>query len=63
MNSHWDALPFELPTLPGGRRWHVAVNTSAPTGEDIWPVGSEAALDNQRSFLVGGRSVVVLVGK
>jgi isoamylase len=62
MNTHWDALPFELPALPDGLSWHVAVNTGAPAGEESWDLGAEPRLDDQGSFLVGGRSVVTLVG-
>jgi glycogen operon protein len=63
MNMHWDALPFELPQLSEGKRWHVFANTSAPTPEDIREPGDEPPIEDQGQFLVGGRSVVILVGK
>ncbi len=63
LNAHWDALPFELPAPRAGRAWHVAVNTGVPSPEDSFPPGEEPRLDDQGSFLVGGRSVVVLVGR
>ncbi|OJV14543.1 MAG: glycogen debranching enzyme GlgX [Dyadobacter sp. 50-39] len=63
MNSYWDALYYELPQLPNGRSWHLAVNTDMPSGEDIYPVGLEPKLEEQGRFLVGGRSTVILVGK
>lgn len=63
MNSHWDALFYELPTLPNGQSWHLAVNTDMPSGEDIYEVGKEPRLEDQGRFLVGGRATVVLVGK
>jgi glycogen operon protein len=63
MNMHWDALPFELPDLPVGMIWHVSTNTGVPAPEDIWEPGSEPKLEDQNTFLVGGRSMVVLVGK
>ena len=62
-NSYWEALPFELPGLPGGYAWHVAVNTSVPAPQDAFEPGNEPPLENQREFLVGGRSVAVLVGR
>ena len=37
--------------------------TGAPSPEDSLEPGTEPVLENQRSFLVGGRSVLVLVGK
>jgi isoamylase len=63
MNSYWDALYYELPVLPTGRAWYIAVNTDMPSGEDAYAIGKEARLDDQTRFLVGGRSTVILVGK
>ncbi len=63
LNMHWDALPFELPMLPLGMHWHMFANTSMPTPEDSYEPGSEPVLGDQRQVLVGGRSVVILVGK
>jgi isoamylase len=63
MNMYWDALPFEIPALPAGSRWHVFANTSAPPPQDAWKPGDEPLLQDQGLFLVGGRSVVILVGK
>jgi glycogen operon protein len=63
MNTHWDALPFELPGLPAGKSWHVSTNTTMPSPQDIHPPGEEPRLADQGACLVGGRSVVVLVGR
>jgi isoamylase len=63
MNSYWDALYYELPSLPNGRNWYLAVNTDMPTGEDIYDIGKEPKLDDQGRFLVGGRATVILIGK
>lgn len=63
MNVHWEAHWFELPGLPDGMQWHVAVNTGAPSPDDIWQPGQEPLLSDQAGLLVGDRSVVVLVGK
>jgi glycogen operon protein len=63
LNMHWEALPFDLPSLPQGMQWHIFANTSHPAPEDVWEPGSEPVLDNQYSFLVGGRSITILVGK
>jgi isoamylase len=63
MNMHWDALPFELPGLPAGKSWHVSANTTMPSPQDIHPPGEEPRLADQGTCLVGGRSVVVLVGR
>jgi isoamylase len=63
MNTYWDALPFELPKLPDGLTWHVAVNTGAPEGQDSWDAGAEPHLEDQGSFVMGGRSVAILIGR
>ncbi len=63
MNAHWDTIPFEIPTLPSGMNWHISVNTSMNSPEDIWEPGSEPLLEDQRSILLGTRSVIILVGR
>ncbi|MBD3174927.1 MAG: glycogen debranching protein GlgX [Armatimonadia bacterium] len=63
MNSSWQAFPIELPGLPEGRRWHMAVNTALATPDDIHAPGDEVPLDDQGSFLIGDRSAIVLIGK
>jgi glycogen operon protein len=63
MNSHWDSLDFELPQPANGRQWHVAINTGAEAPNDCFEAGHEPRLDEQDRILVGGRSVVVLIGK
>jgi isoamylase len=63
MNMHWEAGAFELPKLPHGMIWHVFANTDAQSPQDIWQPGKEVRLADQSSFLVGPRSVVILVGK
>lgn len=62
-NTHWEALPFELPGLPNGMRWHVFANTGVASPQDIWEPGSEPLLDDQQTIVVGDRAAVVLVGK
>jgi isoamylase len=63
MNMHWEPHSFEIPGPPEGMNWYVAVNTAVSPPEDIWDVGDEKKLRNQGEFMVGPRSVVVLVGK
>ncbi len=63
MNMYWEALPLELPQLPEGTRWHVFANTSMPSPQDIFEPGSEPVLGDQGSCIVGGRSVLILLGK
>jgi isoamylase len=62
-NTYWDALDFELPGLPPGRQWYIFANTGAASGEDSHQPGSEPPLGDQGHFLLGPRSVAILVGK
>jgi isoamylase len=61
INSHWESHVFEIPGLPDDQQWHVFANTSAE--HDVWVPGTEPQLANQRYFMVGARSVVILVGR
>ncbi|MEL7586397.1 MAG: glycogen debranching protein GlgX [Prolixibacteraceae bacterium] len=63
MNMYWEALPFELPQLPEEKRWHVAVNTDMPSPDDFHHLSEEPEVADQSSFIVGPRSVIILVGK
>jgi isoamylase len=63
VNMHWDAHAFGLPGLPAGKSWHIAMNTDKAGPEDAWETGKEPRLGNQGEFLVGPRSVIVLVGR
>ncbi len=63
INMHWESLPFELPSLPDGMRWHVFANTSMPSPHDICEPGQELLLEDQHSIFAGDRSVIILVGK
>jgi len=63
MNMYWEALPFSLPPLPPGRRWHVFANTGASAPQDIYPPGQEVPIEDQTRILAGGRSVIILVGR
>ena len=63
MNMHWQMHGFELPKLSHSMSWHVFANTDALPPHDAWEIGQEKKLENQEEFLVGPRSVVILVGK
>ena len=61
-NAHWEAHAFALPPLPGFR-WFRFVDTSLEPPREITEIGMEEPLLDQGRYLVGPRSVVVLVGK
>lgn len=62
INAHWESATLQIPRLPGRLRWHLAVDTSLPPGEDI--------IDDPVLMKITGpllkmtpRSVVVLIGR
>jgi glycogen operon protein len=63
LNSHWAGLPFQLPKAPADNRWCVFANTGMAAPDDICPPGEEKPCENQQEFLVGPRSVVILVAR
>ncbi len=63
MNMHWETHVFELPQLPEGLEWHIFANTDMQMPEDISEVGHEVKVENQSEFMVGARSVAIMVGK
>ena len=63
LNMHWESHAFELPAPPPGQSWHIFVNTTRPSPEDVWEPGEEPLLGDQRSILLGARSVIILVAR
>lgn len=63
MNMHWESHDFQLPNLPLKMRWRLFADTDRPAPDDIVEPGDEKPLRNQRSYSVGARSVVILVGR
>jgi len=54
---------FSIFPAPSGKRWHLAVDTSRPSPEDISEPGREPLLDPQDRYRVGSRSIVVLLSR
>jgi glycogen operon protein len=63
MNSYWEPLELQLPPASAGRQWHLAIDTNAATPNDCYETGKEPRLGRQDQITVGGRSVVILVGR
>jgi isoamylase len=63
MNMYWESLSFELPQLPPDKNWHVSVNTGMPSPYDFHPLSEEPKIENQNSFIIGPRSVIILIGR
>lgn len=62
MNFYWEGLAFELPKLPVSLRWHIVANTYMAPPHDIHPLGQEP-VHHGRTFVLGARSVIILVGR
>lgn len=63
-NMHWAPLTFTIPAPPQGKKWHVFANTALASPADICAPGQETPFaDGQYTYLVGDRSVVILVAK
>jgi glycogen operon protein len=62
-NAHDEAHDFELPPLPGGKQWRRFVDTLREPPEDAREPGAEPVVERQKSYRVGPRTVVVLVGR
>jgi isoamylase len=60
-NSHWEAHTFELPDT--GIEWLRFVDTSQSPPDDITDVGAETPSPDQRHYVAGPRSTVVLIGR
>jgi glycogen operon protein len=60
-NMYWDAVEFQIPTIDG-LNWYRSVDTGEASPNDI-SAPEDMVLINQPTYLVGGRSVVVLVSR
>jgi isoamylase len=62
-HAHWEPKAFELPKLPAGKSWRRFLDTSLPPGDDALEPGAEVPVTWDRTYGVGPRSMVVLVGR
>jgi glycogen operon protein len=60
MNAYWEPLSFELPADAAREPWCRWVDTSLKSPNDIVPSQEIRAVADQRSYVAGPRSVVVL---
>lgn len=60
-NMYWESLDMEVPSVPG-HRWHVKLDTSRASPDDIHATGREPPFDAHR-YPVAGRGIVVLISK
>ena len=62
-NAGADAVDFRLSPILPGVRWHLAVDTSRPTPQDLCVAGEEALLDNSNAYRLEGRSSAILLAR
>jgi len=60
MNMYWEAVEFQIPTFEG-LEWYRSLDTALPSPKDI--DSSKKKVKVKESYLVTGRSIVVLVSK
>jgi glycogen operon protein len=59
-NSYWEPLEFELPPLPPGDQWLLAIDTALP-GPDDAPDPPQPLQGGQSRYTVQPRSTVILI--
>ena len=62
-NLHGTSREFALPTLPGDKKWHVALHTGREENDGFYEAGQEIQLKEQKRMAVEAHSIVVLTGK
>jgi len=60
-NMYWESLLFQIPQA-SGRQWYRTIDTAQPSPNDISDIGHEQLITDS-TYLVTGRSVVVLMSK
>jgi len=62
LSSYWESLKFDLPPNENGHRWHVLIDTSCESPNDIYDV-LDAPMVMTKSYEVTARSVVIVLEK
>lgn len=62
-NMHWEPQEFALPRIARTKRWHLAVDTSLEEENGFYEAGREPLLKDQDHFVVGARTIAVLIAK
>jgi glycogen operon protein len=60
-NMYWEGVEFQIPQATG-LKWYRAIDTSLPSPNDISPRAQQVAI-NDNSYVVTGRSIVVLASR
>lgn len=62
-NASIDAAPFCLASAAAGKKWFRVIDTGRDAPADFLEAGHEAALPSQGEYIVGPRSLVLLISK
>jgi glycogen operon protein len=54
---------FELPPLPQGLRWYLAIDTSGLTPQGLFVAGAEALVDHSQAYRLQQRSSAILLAR
>jgi len=60
-NAGADAIDFGLPPLSSGARWHLAVDTSRESPQDMFAAGEEPLCENPQTYQLSPRSSAILL--
>lgn len=62
-NTYGEPREMGLPKLPGGLKWHVAIDSGAAAVNGYYEPGQEILLAGQKQCMVPARTILVLIGK
>jgi glycogen operon protein len=60
-NAGADAVDFYLPPIPPGARWHLAVDTSRETPQDLFDAGEEPIWEDLQAYRLSPQSSAILL--
>jgi glycogen operon protein len=63
LNAYFNLQPVRTPEPGPQKKWHRAIDTSLPSGQDCLDIGKEILLTPADVYLVNPRSTVVLIAK
>ena len=62
-NAGIDAVDFRLPPVPPGTEWHLAVDTTRESPQDLFVAGEELLLEDPQTYHLNARSSVILLAR
>jgi hypothetical protein len=62
-NAGMNGTDFSLPPPPLGHRWHLAVDTSRSSPQDLSAAGEEALVDDPKTYRLEADSSAILLAR